>query len=58
MWLQKYSKCVKTVEQVIAIKASQNALDLATWEYFKQILKYLSLGGMSSEEEDLKRIGD
>jgi hypothetical protein len=51
-------KRVQTVEKVIQIKASKEAVDLQTWEYFREILKKLSVGGMSSEEADTEKMGN
>lgn len=43
---------------MIAIKTSQSAVDLATWKYFQKVLEYLTLDGMSSEEEGIRKVGD
>ena len=40
-----------TITRVIEIKTSQDAVDTATWKYFRELLEYLSIGGMSSKEE-------
>jgi hypothetical protein len=45
------------VDRVIQIKASNDDIDLRAWEYFRQILQKLSVGGMSSEEADTDKIG-
>ena len=43
---------------MIVIKTSQNAVDLATWQYFQKVLEYLTLNGMSSEEKGIRKVGD
>ena len=46
------------MESVIRIKASQESIDLQTWEYFRKLLNKLSIGGMSSEEAGTEKLGD
>jgi hypothetical protein len=47
-----------TVERVIEIKKMEGGDELQTWEYFRKLLQYLSVGGMSSEEESVEKIGN
>jgi hypothetical protein len=49
---------MKIVERVIQIKASKESIDLPTWEYFRELLNKLSIGGMSSEEGGTEKLGD
>lgn len=49
---------MKTVEEVIVIKTSQNAVDLEAWQYFRELLQHLSVDGMSSEEDSVRDVGD
>jgi len=46
------------VERVVHIKASKDSVDLPTWEYFRELLNKLSIGGMSSKEAGTKKLGD
>ena len=48
---------MKAVKEVIAIKTSQNAVDLEAWQYFRKLLEYLSVDGMSSEEDAVRDVG-
>jgi hypothetical protein len=48
---------VKIVEEVIVIKTSQSAVDLEAWQYFRELLEYLSVDGMSSEEDAVRDVG-
>ena len=48
---------MKAVENIIAIKTSQNTVDLKAWQYFRKLLEYLSVDGMSSEEDTVWDIG-
>jgi hypothetical protein len=48
---------VQAVEEVIAIKSSQNAVDLEAWQYFRKLLEHLSVDGMSSEEDAVRDVG-
>ena len=48
---------MKAVKEVIAIKTSQNAVDLEAWQYFRKLLEYLSVDGMSSEEDVVRDVG-
>ena len=48
---------MKAVEEVIAIKTSQNAVDLEAWHYFRGLLERISVDGMSSEEDAVRDVG-
>jgi hypothetical protein len=45
------------VSRIIAIKGSYGSVDLQTWQYFRVILEKLSIGGMSSEEATVDKVG-
>ncbi|KAG6808459.1 hypothetical protein H0H92_004052 [Tricholoma furcatifolium] len=55
---RKYERRRATVKRIILLKSGQDAPDLATWEYFLQLLERLSVDGMSSEEEGTAKMGD
>jgi hypothetical protein len=38
-------------------QTSQNTVDLEAWQYFRKLLEYLSIDGMSSEEAAVRDIG-
>lgn len=39
------------------IKTSQSTVDPEAWKYFCQMLEYLSVDGMSSEEDSAQQVG-
>lgn len=42
---------------MLSIKVDQGAPDLAAWEKFQALLEKLDVNGMSSEDEDVEKLG-
>ncbi|KAJ6587822.1 hypothetical protein B0H10DRAFT_2333167 [Mycena sp. CBHHK59/15] len=54
----KFDKHEKTITEVVKLKALTGVADLATWKHLSEILCYLGIEGMSSEEEDCTAVGE
>lgn len=46
------------VTKVLALKTHSNACDLDAWKYFKGMLEFLDVDGMSSEEESTLEVSN
>ncbi|KAF9555247.1 hypothetical protein CPC08DRAFT_766063 [Agrocybe pediades] len=55
---RKHQRRIEIVEKVISFKSAEKAPDLAAWIYFLDLLKRLTVDGMSSEEEGTTQIQD
>ncbi|KAJ6608086.1 hypothetical protein B0H10DRAFT_2303840 [Mycena sp. CBHHK59/15] len=54
----KFDKREKTITEVVELKVLTAVADLATWKRISEILCYLGVEGMSSEEEDCAAVGE
>ncbi|KAF7365943.1 hypothetical protein MVEN_00469700 [Mycena venus] len=54
---RKLDRRQKTVVKMISIRTVSGAADLEFWRFLQRVLKYLGIGGMSSEEGDTQNVG-
>ncbi|KAJ7738843.1 hypothetical protein DFH07DRAFT_965942 [Mycena maculata] len=50
----KFTRRIETVKKIVLLKSHKGDPDLATWKFFKTMLEYLDVAGMSEEDSEVR----